>query len=693
MKKLSLFVIIFVISPLFAVNVSRANSSAEYYSSKHKIAMDVVLGFNDSIKQFSVNQAVFFIKNDGKDFSGKLSVKLGAGYSNKGPFTIDSKKIFLPELSKKRFYIYFDYQNVSLSAPVVVELISDTGEVLFSEDLIVQKKVSVIRSFPVRFGVSGFLTTVISDNNYGYNFLSGVNTTLTQETRKAASHFTKIQGHSIEYLPYETLPDNSHGYDGANLIVLSDVSPSKLGYDQKRAIARYVQEGGDLLIVKGKNNLWLEDEFVKDLLPCVPAGTIKTLDAIGGYDYEGADKFITELKRIETQRYPVLDVTVREGSTRFMLYDGMPIVISRRYGDGQVFFAAFDPTLQPFAGKKETLDIFSNIFNHLSYKKGVSLGHQKDNSIAGILNNLLDSIMTEDIIKKVTAAFLAAFLLYVIMLGPVNYLVLKRKKRLELAWFTIPITAIIFSIIFLISGYALRGTENYLFSYNIIKVHNSNSFRFSALFSVFASRADDYDVTVERQNIAVNFFDTRKEQRSDNEVEVSDTITVKGVDIKKWSVRNFTINGYLYEESNDFISANKVSDGLIDLEYSLPFRLQRMFLISGDRAFEVNLEKDAKAGRLKLNPKELIYYSEITNLSRDELLYFGMSKKARESSESKGRTERTDLLNYLIQKNMYKKDKQTDYIFALTSDSILDYELKGTKYKKMNNTLIIVAVE
>jgi hypothetical protein len=667
---------------------SFSRTKSEYYSPEHKISIDTVFGFNNSIKQSSYNQAVFFIKNDGKDFSGKLSVKVGTGYSVDGPYSIESKKIYLPELSKKRIYIYFDCSNIYPSYPVFFELESDDGKKIFSVNLTKEKKINIINSHSSRNLIEGFLTVVISDKNYGYNFLSGVNTAPLKKGMPGT--YNRIGGHTIEYPAYESLPDDVLGYDGVNLILLSGSSVSKLNYDQKKAILRYLNEGGNVLISKSDNDLWMENEFIKDLMPVELTGRSKTLDRIGGYVYNAAPRNITQSAIVSTTSYPVLDVTLKKGAEVFARYDDSPMIIRKLVGNGRLMFTAFNPSNAPFAGAKETLEIFSNIFNILSTGKGVPLSYQFSSAMIGIFNILMDAIITQDIIKKVVIFLLATFIIYIIFLGPVNYFFLKFKRRLEYAWFTIPTISILFSLVFLLSGYIARGSENRMFTYNIVKVYDSNDLRIKSFMSVFASRADSYDVDIERQNISVKNFDMNRSVMDDQEVEIGETIKVKGINIKKWSVRNFTITGYVDAGSNYYATATMNESGTYYIDYNLPFNIEATYLITGGQVHKINLDNLSNR-ELKVGDKNIISYTSLIDFVNYDMMYVD-SKKGAKAKKSYSRGTTADLQSFLRKKNLLGNYKN-DFFVVFTKDPVLDYELKGTNFSKDDKTVIIIPVE
>ncbi len=691
MKKCIKFVALLALLLMVCLPDSFAKEKSEYYDAAAKISLDTVFGFNNKIKSYGYNPAVFFIKNDGGDFSGTIRIRVGIPFAREEVYTTFSKKVFLPELSKKRIFVYFYCDDLRENAPIYFELVSDDGRKIFSEELIISEKVSIINSYASRDSVSGFLTVIISDKNYGYNFLSGVNT-FVQHKRSNIAKYIRLQDHNIEYPLYKTLPDDSIGYDRVNLVVLSNVSADRLTYEQKRALYRYLNDGGNILMTSGENNLWLGDELFGRLLPGSLTGEVIELDTIGGYSYNKGrtSALIQHFPVLQTDTYEVTGVDPAQSGYVFAKHDDTPTILRKAVGEGRVFFTAFDPTRKPFTGRTETLTIFGNIINMISLKRGVPTNVSFLTSVTGIFNKLINSVTTKDIIKKIALFFIISFVVYVILLGPVNYFVLSLKRKLEYAWLTIPAISILFSALFLSSGYIARGTENYLFSYNIVKAYDSNNFMVKSFLSVFASRADRYEVDIERQNISAKFHEINKRAKREYEIVTGDTINIKDIDIKKWPVKNFNIEGYILENSDYYVNLSKKLRVYI-LDYNLPCNIEQLYLLRYGQVSAVEIKESSKRGQLEINLRKLKYYKRFIEFSRTDMQNFKTIEDARMLAKAVKSSADVHMVNYLKQ-NSFINDYD-DFLIIFSSDPVIEYRLKGVSFNNTDKSIIIVPVK
>ncbi len=73
-----------------------------------------------------------------------------------------------------------------------------------------------------------------------------------------------------------------------------------------------------------------------------------------------------------------------------------------------------------------------------------------------------------DLRRKIDFLYISAlFIIYIAIIGPVNYIILRRKKKLEYAWFTIPALAVAFSF--------LSYSIGYLYSSGSLEVYESGT--------------------------------------------------------------------------------------------------------------------------------------------------------------------------------------------------------------------------
>ena len=112
--------------------------------------------------------------------------------------------------------------------------------------------------------------------------------------------------------------------------------------------------------------------------------------------------------------------------------DGAPLIVRAAYGDGLVDFLAVDPQSEPLRSWNETKRLWYSL---------VASSGQKPSWSDGFVNwsTAREATLTTSNTVLPTFLQLCGFLtLYIVLVGPLNYLVLRRLNRRELAWFTIP---------------------------------------------------------------------------------------------------------------------------------------------------------------------------------------------------------------------------------------------------------------
>ncbi len=696
MKKIIYLLVLFSLFFLLTTKASFALNEAEYMDRETRISMDVSFGFDNTIKKGGYNHAVFFIKNDGKSFKGKLSVKVGSGYSNSDNALTTTQQIYLPELSRKRIYIYFYCPpRISSGAAITFELTSEKDALIFSTNMVAEKGLNIVSSEKQYGRISGFLTVVISDKNFGYDFLTGTNTGSSTPAARRTGNYVQIRDHNLKYPTYESLPDDSLGYDGVNLILMTSMTVANLSSEQRKAIFRYVNEGGNILFTKSENDLWLKDDFIKKLLPGEIADIPTTLGVIGTYNQTTtrsrsySSSSWTSMR--EVNAYDVLEVTASDEKNIFAAFNTVPVILKKNIGGGMVFLTAFDPSQPPFAGSRERQNLFENIFSSFNYDiNNVDRRGDSNFSVVGIFNNLVNSLMSRGVVKKAAAFFTITFLVYIILLGPINYLVLKRMKRLEFAWLSIPLISLAFSTIFFVSGYAIRGAKNHLFTFSIVRVYDKNNFHINSFLSTYVSEAGRYDLDIERQNIVIKSYTVQgSNQESSKEIEIAETIRVKDIDIKKWSEKNFTLSGYICENSDYKVSATKLNNNTFEIDYDFPFAIGRLFYVDGSQVYNMKIDEKSKKGKLKLTKASDSYYKSLIDFAARDMLDFNSS--SRDSRQKRYRGNNLDILGYIRSKHFIKDGD--DYFIALTSDELYSYELKDTKSTNKNQSIIIIPVD
>jgi hypothetical protein len=87
--------------------------------------------------------------------------------------------------------------------------------------------------------------------------------------------------------------------------------------------------------------------------------------------------------------------------------------------------------------------------------------------------------------------------LYVFTLGPLNYIILRRLNRKELAWVTVPSIIILFSGFAIVAGFRIRGNEPIVNQLAIVQVWPGNQdAQLDGLVGVFSPNREQYNLEI-----------------------------------------------------------------------------------------------------------------------------------------------------------------------------------------------------
>ncbi len=368
--------------------------------------MHVTVGFDGYCHDSGWCPVYVVISNEGADIVGDLRIVTDSDGE------MYARQVTLPAHSRKGYLMYIPADS-SLTS-VVVQLYA--GE----------KKLGSRQGAVFWLDERSRLYGVASDDPSALNFLSDV---------------APLGGDAkVAHLNLEALPGDPLGWEGLDVLVLNDVDTTVLDSDQRQALETWVVHGG-LLIVGGGAGAARTAAGVADLLPVTLGGT-RTVDDLRLLG-ESADT------RVATGPFAVAEATLRDGEV-LIEQDGLILLARRACGDGYVDFVAFDAGLNPFVRWDDNSRVWGGIIGEqVVGPRGLpvrDVGDARDaiSSIPGLR-------------APSTWQVLAFMLVYTLLIGPINYVVLRKLDRRELAWLTIPVLIASFTGCAYLTGFQIRG--------------------------------------------------------------------------------------------------------------------------------------------------------------------------------------------------------------------------------------------
>jgi hypothetical protein len=255
----------------------------------------------------------------------------------------------------------------------------------------------------------------------------------------AAVHPGGISAH-VAHLQSQDLADSAIVLRAFDLIAIDDYATDTLTSAQKSALRDFVMNGGSLLLGTGASWRKTLAGIPSDLQPLAPTGTATIVPRALG---------TSSVVEVATGTPGRAEVWLAEGS--------QPLLLESHLGGGLVTLATFDWNQPAVAAAVENRSLLRQIMvRDLSGGTGQQAGpigfgggfstalgspgnsiSERSNALSGVLGDLpaldLPSLQLTGLLV----------LVYVLLVGPINFFVLGRMRRRELSWITIPLIAVI----------------------------------------------------------------------------------------------------------------------------------------------------------------------------------------------------------------------------------------------------------
>ncbi|RME47894.1 MAG: hypothetical protein D6796_07115, partial [Caldilineae bacterium] len=342
------------------------------------------------------------------------------------------------------------------SGRYTLQFVSDDGTTLYHH----QKS-------PRQFPPYNLMVGVVSPSGSLLNFLAGMR-------NLAPSGDTPI----VVHLSLAELPEEAAALSALNVLVFNDVETASLTSAQRTALAGWVSQGGTL-IVGGGPDAAATTAGLAELLP-VTGLTIQTFDRL-----DGLSRFA---RRTIPNQGPYLAAIPGQTFGMVDLYEqGKPFLVRRPVGQGQVIYFALDFGLAPMDGWAGNESFWSNLLQDAPILLPMDVAYETSHNIHDSLANLPFAGVPS---PWALLTFLCSYLMAVV---PLNYFVLKRMRRQEWAWFTIPSLILLFTLGGYLSGFQVRGQHALLRQISIARqVSGASSATVDTFLGLYSPRRAPY---------------------------------------------------------------------------------------------------------------------------------------------------------------------------------------------------------
>jgi hypothetical protein len=398
------------------------------------LSMTVQAGFEGHYKLGEWFPVQVTVSNNGQPFDAEVQVD--AVGDNDQTVATYARPVALPAPARKQVTLYT--YATSFQHTVRVRILQ--GNTVLLE-----------QRAPIDPLSNGFLLGVVSDTPDQLNYLSG--TTLGSAGGSGTT--------TVAHLAIEDLPASTAALAGVDALVFANADSGKLSPEVRQAIAGWVLEGGTLVVAGGANGP-AAASGLSELLPVsiTGSGPVDSLDALAAYA-GGAPPSAAGLIANQTQ------LRADVGATEIVAGANGPLLARRAIGAGETYALAVDPSAPALKGWDRNTDLWKQILaGHLVQQSPAAARRTQSyyNGSNPYIGSAyyLGQLSPFDIpgIELPGVAVVGGFLfLYVLVIGPINWLVLRRMRRPDLAWVTIPALIIVFAGLAYIMSYQSKGSQ------------------------------------------------------------------------------------------------------------------------------------------------------------------------------------------------------------------------------------------
>lgn len=498
------------------------------------------------------------VANDGPPVEALVSVAVDPGFG--APQALYETPVSLPTPSRKALtlYVFGD----ALISRLTVRLVDSQGR-----DVLAETETNAL----VELNSADLLYGVVSSEHPALDFLADL------PGRSARS--------AVAYLDVDDLPEQAAPWNSFDSLIFANADTTRLSSAQQHGLQAWLATGGQL-IVSGGPGAAQTAAGLADWLPVTLEGSQSLPDLPALREQLAADAGASLAFR-EPGPYWLTTSRLRQGDV-WLHEAGLPLLARRAWGNGAVFFLALDPDLAPLKGWVGSPALWQRLVNDLPAPSWMRDG-------------ITDTFAANQAIQSLSALSLPGagelllfLLVYVGVIGPLNYWVLRARGRRELAWVTIPLLSLLFLLVAYVTGLRLKGNTLIVNQMSVVSGSaETGDARVETLLGLYSPRRAAYDLVLTGGMLPHTLPDVGVADEF-HLIEAGDRHTLPGVRVDVSEVFPLVTSGYTGGLVISGGAVYTVSGG--ELNFSLAVRnesgqpLRDVALLAGRRAVPLTAE-------------------------------------------------------------------------------------------------------
>ncbi|MBU9713105.1 DUF7408 domain-containing protein [Evansella tamaricis] len=620
-----------------------------YADGEEQITVSMKVGFDNSVKRSQGFPVAVSLKNNGNDISGELVIAVSPGYRNNGTIV---REVDLPANSEKTIYVSLpglsDYYGSNTNSQHIYFY---EGSWQDGKEIPLGGQTKLTPSYLVDDQlIIGLLTQHPDSLNYMRNVQS-----------QYGNSYTNLSLDALDF------PNDPLGLSMFNLIVIDQYSVAEeLSLDQQEALKDWISAGGKL-IVGADQGL---QQKTGDILPLLPMETTLTSETVSTEFFNNGEREFPQ-PSIELLTGEMGDGTKVLQKTK----DGLPVVVSKDVGNGEVVQLAFSLSGQTFSSWDGAPDYWLETLQPIMQLQSIHYESIYERLGWGIAETT--SLFPSSFLPFSTLVLI--FVGYTLVIFPGIYFLLRKMDKREHSWWILPALSLVVCLGIFGFGGKDRIAQPQINEMSVIQLDGHGYGHGYGSISLLSNKNGNYELNVPVSNFSAfpidrNYYggDTQMEPKGGIRQQ-GDQVDLLFKDVEYWSIRNASgpisnleVGAIVYDLHIDDKNVTGTITNTTNVEFEdLLFMSGRqeesLGSLGAGETIEVSFELQ---GAILQAPTWRNYnYSQHQDLDKQR---------------------KEDLMRMIYEFNMFDRGKPA--LVGLTSDGVLNSSLKDSNalYTRMN---------
>lgn len=292
------------------------------------------------------------------------------------------------------------------------------------------------------------------------------------------------------------IPDRGSGLRSFNALIMSEQNTDSLSAEQRTALREYVEAGGQLILEGGSGWSKVQSGFNAAFLP---------LDVHSYVNIDNLNNLVPPdgelIKATETLSRPAVIAqaqVMQDARLLSHILNGpniVPVAAERQIGEGRVVGMSIDLAVPPLMDWSGATQFWQELFNF-----NITPPHSLYSDTNPQIKNASDMLGLVTSVPELKLPDISTFFIflavYLVLVGPVNYILLKKFKMLALSWLTLPGLTLIFTFVSLNYANSQPPGQVLINQLSVVQVGSDQTLaQIRSYAAVFSPEDRQYDIT------------------------------------------------------------------------------------------------------------------------------------------------------------------------------------------------------